>query len=198
MIIYGASGHGKVIADILKKNGFTNISFWDDDPYAKVAGYYVCRPLPTFKEDKIIIAIGNNGARKRINDSNDYQYDRAIHPNSIIGENIIIQDGSVVMAGSIINSSTNIGKHCILNTSCCVDHDCEIGDFVHVAPNATLLGGVKIGIGTFIGAGSTILQGISIGEWAIIGAGAVILQDVPSNAVVVGNPGKILKYNLSI
>lgn len=196
MIIYGASGHGKVIVDILKNNGINNISFWDDDSNAKVTGYEVCRPIKFFDQDKVIIAIGNNYLRRRVYDSNDYKYASAIHPNAIIGENVIVKNGTVVMAGAIINPSTIIGKHCIINTSCCVDHDCKIGSFVHVAPNATLLGGVKIGMGSMIGAGSTILQGVSVGDWAIIGAGAVILQDVPNNAIVVGNPGKIIKYNL--
>uniref|UniRef100_UPI004049C102 acetyltransferase n=1 Tax=Flavobacterium sp. TaxID=239 RepID=UPI004049C102 len=191
MIIYGASGHGKVIADILKKNGISEIVFWDDDIKAVVNGYVVEKPFLFQKSNKIIIAVGNNFVRKEIADTNNFFYGKAIHPNSTIGENVSIQEGTVVMAGAIINSSTRIGKHCILNTSCSIDHDCQIEDYVHVSPNSTLLGGVRVGEGCWIGAGATIIQGISIGKWAIVGAGAVIIRDVPDGVTVVGNPGRI-------
>jgi acetyltransferase EpsM len=193
MIIYGASGHGKVIVDILKKSGIPDILFWDDDINAKVSGYVVEKPFLLHKLDKIIIAVGNNLVRKKIVDSNNFFYGTAIHPNSTISENVSIQEGTVIMAGVIINSSTKIGKHCILNSSCSIDHDCQIEDYVHVSPNSTLSGGVRVGEGCWIGAGATIIQGISIGKWAIVGAGAVIIRDVPDGVTVVGNPGRIKK-----
>lgn len=193
MIIYGASGHGKVIADILKKNDISDIVFWDDNFNAKVSGYKVEKPLSIYDEVRVLIAVGNNLIRKEIVDKSDFSYAKAIHPNAIIAENVSIQDGSVVMAGAVVNPSTTIGKHCILNTSCSIDHDCQIEDYVHVSPNATLSGEVKVGEGSWIGAGATIIQGVSIGKWAIVGAGAVILNDVPDGATVVGNPGRIIK-----
>jgi len=195
MIIYGASGHGKVIADILKKNEVSEIVFWDDDINAKVNGYKVDKPLSINKEGKVIIAVGNNLVRKKIVDTNNFSCATAIHPNAIIAENVSIQEGTVVMAGAIVNPSSNIGKHCILNTSCSIDHDCQIEDFVHVSPNATLTGDVQVGEGAHIGAGAVVIQGIRIGKWATIGVGAVVIRDVPDYAVVVGNPAKIIKYN---
>jgi acetyltransferase EpsM len=195
MIIYGASGHGKVIADILNKKGIFDILFWDDNINTKVNGYCVHKPLLTSEKDSVIVAIGDNFVRKEIVDKNTFNYVSAIHPNAIIAENVTIKEGTVVMAGVIINPSTIIGKHCILNSSCAIDHDCLLHDFVHVSPNATLSGSVQVGEGSWIGAGATIIHGINIGKWAVVGAGAVILKDVPDYAVIVGNPGKIIKYN---
>jgi acetyltransferase EpsM len=195
MIIYGASGHGKVIADILKNKGVSDILFWDDNLNNLVNGYCLNKPLLTSEKDSVIVAIGDNFVRKGIVDKNTFTYVSAIHPNAIIAENVTIQEGTVVMAGVIINPSTIIGKHCILNSACSIDHDCLLYDFVHVSPNATLSGSVQVGEGSWIGAGATIIHGINIGKWAIIGAGAVILNDVPDYAIIVGNPGKIIKYN---
>ena len=103
-----------------------------------------------------------------------------------------IDVGSVVMHNAVIQRNTKIGKHCIINTSSNVDHDCVIGDFVHLAPNTTVCGGVTIGSGTLVGAAAVIIPQISIGSNVTIGAGAVINKDVPDGATVVGNPGKIV------
>jgi len=142
----------------------------------------------------IIIGIGSNTIREKI--SLQYQDDSfvtLIHPNSNISKNFKIGTGSVVVAGVCINNGVFIGNHCIINTCAVVDHDCVINDFVHISPNATLCGDVKIGKGSWVGAGATIIQGIKVGKNAIIGAGSVIIKDIPDNATVVGNPGKIIK-----
>ncbi len=195
MILYGASGHGKVIADILKKSGNPEILFWDDDPQARIEGYEVIQaPKEYSNKDEVILSIGNNAARFNIAAMGIYKWGRAIHPNAIIAENVAIENGSVLMAGVIVNSCTKIGSHCIVNTSGSVDHDCIIESFVHISPNATIAGGVKIGAGAWIGAGAVLIQGIKIGKWAIIGAGAVIIDDIPDYAVVVGNPGRVIKF----
>ena len=98
------------------------------------------------------------------------------------------------MVHAIINPSVSIGKHCIINSGTIIEHDCKIEDFVHICPGASLAGGVEVGEGSMVGIGSTVIQGIKIGKWATIGAGTVIVEDVPDFAVVVGVPGKIIKY----
>ncbi len=198
MILYGASGHGKVIADILKKSGIYEIMFWDDDPQVRIEGYKVVQvPEEYANEDEVILSIGNNATRFKIAGTGIYKWGKAIHPNAIIAENVTIENGSVLMAGVIVNSCTKIGAHCIINTSSSVDHDCIIDSFVHISPNATIAGGVKIGTGAWIGAGAVLIQNIKIGKWAIIGAGSILISDVPDYAVVVGNPGRIIKYTSS-
>lgn len=194
MILIGASGHGKVIADILKLSGEIEIEFWDDNLMAIIDGYTVSIRQNDAPTD-IILSIGNNAARKKIVDnSSSYKYGIALHPASIRAGDILIGRGTVIMAGAVINPGSKIGKHCIVNTAAVVDHDAIIEDYVHISPSATLAGNVTLKEGVWVGAGATIIPGITVGSWAVIGAGAVVIKDVPANAVVVGNPARIVKY----
>ena len=93
-----------------------------------------------------------------------------------------------------MNRGSSIGKHTIINTNATVDHDCHLGDFVHIAPGATLCGGVKVGNGTLIGANATVLPNCKIGKNVSVGAGAVVTTDLPDNVVVAGVPAKIIKH----
>ena len=157
----------------------------------------VFSPVKTIPEaSDTIIAIGNNRIRKRISMAHpNLNYKNAIHPRTVIDQSVFIDDGSVIMASVTINHSTKIGKHCIINTSSSVDHDCKIENYVHVSPGAVLCGGVTASEGAHVGARAVICPNIKIGKWSVIGAGAVIIKDVPDHSVVVGNPGKIIKYN---
>jgi sugar O-acyltransferase (sialic acid O-acetyltransferase NeuD family) len=101
-------------------------------------------------------------------------------------------EGVMIAANATINPLAYLGRGVICNTSSSIDHECIIGDFCHIAPNAVLCGNVKIGKGTFVGANSVIRQGITIGNNVTIGAGTVVIRDIPDNATVVGNPQRIL------
>jgi sugar O-acyltransferase (sialic acid O-acetyltransferase NeuD family) len=197
MILYGASGHGKVIADILIENGIDDIQFWDDVANVKLENFKVITTPLYFSKitDKVIISVGNNATRKKIAEKikSEISFATTRHPASIISKRVSIGQGTVVMAGSTINIDCTIGKHCIINTCTCIDHDCILEDYTHISPNATLCGNVSVGEGTHIGAGSVVIQGINIGKWCTIGAGSVIIKDVPDNSTVVGNPGRIIK-----
>lgn len=194
MYLYGASSHGKVVAEVAEENGYHIIGFIDENKYKnKMLDYQVFHELPLGSID-IIISIGNNKIRKNIADKNTlFNYVTLLHPKSLISKRVSIEEGSVVMSGVSINSSVNIGKHCIINTNSSIDHDCVVEDFVHVSPNAALGGNVYVGEGTHIGLGASVIQGIRIGRWCTIGAGAVIINDIPDGATVVGNPGRIIK-----
>jgi sugar O-acyltransferase (sialic acid O-acetyltransferase NeuD family) len=193
MVLYGASGHGKVIVDILEANGIPIDFVVDDNPnLSELLGYEVHRNLGTYNE--AIIAIGSCKIRKRVvSQLTVNRYLTARHPTAIISPHATIAEGSVVMQGAIIQACTNIGKHCIINTGASVDHDCNLADFVHVAPHATVAGDVEIGEGSWIGAGAVVKQGVKIGSWCVIGAGAVVVKDVPDNITVVGVPAKDIK-----
>ena len=196
MILIGASGHAKVIIDSLEKSNEEINYLVDANPNIKgLAGYKVLKEdgYTPLSDEEHIISIGSNAIRKSLAERFTVPYGWAIHPNAILGDDVSIGQGTVVMAGVIINPSTQIGNHCIINTSSSIDHDCQIEDFVHISPNATLCGTIKIGEGTHIGAGATIIPNLKIGKWATIGAGAVVIKDVPDYAVVVGNPGRIIK-----
>ncbi|WP_291098294.1 MULTISPECIES: acetyltransferase [unclassified Empedobacter] len=194
MYLYGASGHGKVIAEIAEENNILIEAFIDSDQSKnKVLDYTVIHEIPT-KQIDVVISIGQNATRKKIVSNHlQFNYLSLIHPKTTISKRAILGEGSVVMAGASVNSEVNIGKHCIINTNASIDHDCKIDDYVHISPNAALAGNVEVGEGTHIGIGASVIQGIKIGKWCTIGAGAVIIKDVPDGATVVGNPGKIIK-----
>lgn len=197
MILFGASGHAKVILNILELSGESVSFLVDGNPNVKkLNGYPVIHESQfDLAEEPLFISIGNNTIRKKLANKYSGNYGRAIHPKSILDSNVEVGEGTVVMAGAVINNSAIIGNHCIINTSANVDHDCVVGNFAHVSPNATLCGTVSVGEGTHIGAGATVAPNIKIGKWATIGAGSVIISDVPDFAIVVGNPGAIIKYN---
>lgn len=195
MIIYGASGHGKVIEDIIEAMGQKVSRFIDDDESLhEVHGIPVVHSGCDIDEP-LIIAIGNNATRKRLAESLKAHYGTAIHPSAILSRRATIGEGSVVMAGAIIQTDVVVGKHCIINTGVSVDHECQIADYVHLSPHATLCGNVHVGEGTWIGAGTTVIQGIHIGKWAVVGAGSLITEDIPDYALVFGNrPYTVKEY----
>jgi sugar O-acyltransferase (sialic acid O-acetyltransferase NeuD family) len=199
MYLLGGSGHCKVIIDIIQKSNLEVIEgIIDDNPKTDEIFNIpvIMNPKSDFLYSKfLIISIGNNKIRKKIAGQISSSYLTAIHPSSIIATNVIIEEGTVIMAGAILNPDVKVGKHCIVNSGAVVEHDCVLENFVHISPNAALSGNVFIGEGTHVGIGASIIQGVKIGKWVTIGAGTVIINDVPDYAVIVGNPGKIIKYN---
>jgi len=194
MYLVGASGHAKVIINILEERNILIDGLFDRDNTIKsLRGYKVYSESQIIEEHELLIAIGDNFVRKEIaNKFRSNSFGNAIHYKSIIDNSVKFGCGIAVMAGGIINADTKIGDHSIINTNASVDHDCQIGKFVHIGPNATICGGVIIGDETFIGAGSTIIPGIRLGKQIVIGAGTIITKDIPDGSVVVG-VNKIIK-----
>lgn len=192
MYLFGASGHAKVIIEILELQGIEVQGLFDDNPAIKNLLNYPVLPFNEnlLKSSQLIISIGDNNTRQRVVQKINAQYGITIHPKSTISKRSSLGEGTVVMAHAVINSSTQIGKHCIINTAESIDHDCIIGDYTHISPNATLAGNVTIGEGTWIGAGAVIIPGVKIGKWCVVGAGSVVIKDVPDGTKVVGNPGR--------
>lgn len=200
--IVGYSGHSYVCLEIAIQNSFEPIGYYDknlrrNNPYnLEYLGSetYSVPLLPVF------IGIGDNIVRKKVFDlllqNNCNLSINLIHNKSIVASSSSIGLNILVAAGAIINSFTKIGNCCILNTGSIIEHECKIGDFVHVAPGAVLAGNVSVGDRTFIGANSVVKQGVKIGKDVTVGAGTVVLFDIPDNATVVGNPGKIIKTKL--
>lgn len=195
MKLYGASGHAKVIIDILNACGIIIDEIYDDNHNEIVSlhGISVCQPYKTNEE--IIISIGNNAIRKKISESDiANKFGLAVHPSAIVSPYAQIGEGTVVMQGAIIQAGAKIGKHCIINTGAKIDHDCIIGDYVHISPNATLCGNVSVGAGTQIGVGSSIIPGIKIGNWSLICAGSVVTTNIPDNCVAAGNYCQVKRF----
>jgi sugar O-acyltransferase (sialic acid O-acetyltransferase NeuD family) len=196
VLLYGGSGHSKVISSILESMNINVHGIFDDNltltntNILKILGVYD----PNFKLNfPLIISVGDNKSRKRISEIVKHKFAIAIHNSVIIDKNVKLGPGTVLMHNVTLQRDVVIGKHCIINTNASIDHDCFIEDFVHISPSATLCGNVNVGEGAHIGAGATIIPNINIGKWCVIGAGAVITKDVPDYALVVGVPGKIIK-----
>lgn len=189
LIIIGASGHGKVIADIAVKIGYTDIVFLDDnEKITECAGFPVVGKTVQAGDmdgDKIV-AIGNAGIREKIQKT--IETVTLVHPDAIISRRVQIGQGTVVMAGAVINSDVTIGQGCIINTCASVDHDCKIGDYVHVSVGAHVAGTCEIGKGTWIGAGAVVSNNIRIHDDSIVGAGAVVVSNIEQSGTYVGVP----------
>lgn len=200
VIIIGAGGHAKVVADIIEKSGDQIIGFLDDriEKGTKVIGDYKvignlnnkCQLSITNSNYEFIIAIGNNQTRKEISNTPNLKFYTAIHPSAQIGLDVEIKEGTVIMANACINSSAKIGKHCIINTGAIIEHDNKIEDFVHISPNVSLGGTVKIGENTHVGIGSIIKNNITVCKNCTIGAGAVVVKDILKAGTYIGVPAK--------
>lgn len=200
LIIVGASGHGKVIADIAKLNGYKDIVFLDDNEQVKIcSGYPVCgttKDILKYREYDFVVGIGSNEIRRKIQKlliSNELNVVSLVHPMAVVAEDVKIGEGSVVMAGAVINVGSVIGKGCIINTGATVDHDNSIGDFVHISVGSHLAGTVKLGNNIMLGAGSVVINNIDICEDCIIGAGAVVTKNVNDKGIYVGVPAQLIR-----
>ncbi|MGO2358383.1 MAG: acetyltransferase [Mesonia sp.] len=196
--IYGASGHGKVVMDILTSTVVYELAYvFDDDETLqsfKKLKVESATEVEKLQEFPIVFTIGDNKIRKKIVENTKHiTAPPMIHIAAVTSASAILGEGSVVMAGAVINADAHLKKHVIINTGAVVEHDCLLEDYVHISPNAALAGNVHVGEGSHIGIGAQVIQGIKIGKWCSIGAGAVIIKDVPNGATVVGNPGRILK-----
>ena len=195
-LLYGASGHAKVICSIFESMDVIVDSIFDDNNRNKLSNNYkVINGYDSKYEPDlpILISIGDNIIRKRITEKISHSFSTAIHSTSVIDDIAKVGFGTAIFHSVTIQRDAFIGKHCIINTNASIDHDCIINDFVHISPSATLCGSVKVGEGSHIGAGAIIIPNINIGKWCVIGAGAVITNDVPDYSLVVGIPGKIIK-----
>lgn len=199
LLIIGASGHGKVIADIaLKMNKWESIGFLDDDESIKLSmGIEVIgKSSDAFRyvnNCDIFVAIGNNVIREKIQERLEDEgasIPVLIHPETVIGEQVELGAGTVIMARVVINCSTKIGKGSIINTGSTIDHDNLIEDFVHISPGVHTAGTVKIGKGTWLGIGSIISNNVNITSGCKIGAGAVVVKDILEAGTYVGVPAR--------
>ncbi len=193
MIIYGCGGHGKVILEaLLARDGKRNVIFIDDNPQQEEI---LKIPVKAFSEElldgkSVVLAFGNNKLRqqkKELIEEHVHAYASILHPLAYISPSAKVLAGSVILVNSVVNTNTIIGEHCIINTGALIDHDCKIGDYTHIAPNATLCGHVKVGNHTLIGAGVTVTPGVKIGNNVKIAAGITVSKDISDNQTIFTN-----------
>jgi sugar O-acyltransferase (sialic acid O-acetyltransferase NeuD family) len=191
--IIGAGGHAKVVTEVLLKNSKEKLLIFDSSQSKvgkEVQGQRIMHLEDSTLMAKYHIAIGNNKVRNQLYDKyqNENEYFSVISSSSYIALSASINVGSFIAAKTVISADAQIGTGVIINNGAIVEHDCIVGDFSHVAPNATLLGGVKLGRRVFVGAGATVLPGLRIADDVIIGAGAVVLSDILESCTVAGMP----------
>ena len=205
VFVFGASGHAKVVIDILERTPGIEVAFAVDDAAAakgrSICGYRVIggrNELLAQRGEAAagVVTIGDNAARRDAAAwlvAQGFKLQRAIHPAALLARDVTVGDGTVIMAGCVVNTDSVVGANVIVNTGATVDHDCAIGDGVHLAPGCHLCGGVTIGAGSFLGAGTTVVPGIRIGAHAVVGAGSTVLDAVPDGARVAGSPARPLE-----
>lgn len=206
VIIWGAGGHAKVVADILLRTGFTLAGLIDDvRPVRRRASFGETTVLGGATElagayaagiRQGIVGFGDNTRRiaaALVLESLGFKLVCAIHPSAILAMDISVGAGSMIAAGAVLNPSTILGKCVIVNTSASIDHDCVIQDGAHVGPGVTIAGHVEIGGGAWIGIGATVIARKRIGAGAIVGAGSVVIDDVPEGVVVMGVPARVTR-----
>lgn len=203
LAILGASGHGRVVAEVALSSSWDSVEFYDDS-YADKSEFdnlYIHGDFQKLLEnadfyDGFHVAIGHNQTRaNKLNQLLRFKLHcpNIISPSAIISQSASLGVGISIMPNVVINAKTIVSDAVILNTSCSVDHDCKIYTGVHISPGAHLAGNVSIGNCSWIGIGSTIIQNKIIGDNSIIGAGSVVINDIPSNVTAVGSPSKIIK-----
>lgn len=210
MIFWGATGQAKVLHECMRDTGLKLVALFDNNPnlgspFEEVPLYFGKKGFEDWMARSsfngqigFLVAIGGDKGKDRIEILEYLELHGLIpliakHPTAFIAYNAQIGAGSQVLANSAVCIETIIGRGCIINTGATVDHECRLGDGVHIAPGAHLAGCVEVDAYAIIGTGAVVLPRLKIGEGAIVGAGAVVTSDVLPYSVVVGNPAKVIR-----
>ena len=193
--VYGAGGHSFAVIELIRAlKEYTPTSIVDDKPNRDtILGIPVKKFKGKDSAKTSVISIGNNKFRKKVFEKLSADFPTFVHPSAVVYPSATIGQGCVVFPNCVIDADVHLDDFCIVNNNATVSHNVSVGKFVHIAIQASIAGGVLIGEGTLVGAGSIILPEIKIGKWVTIGAGAVVTKDIPDNALVYGNPAKIIK-----
>ena len=207
LIIFGAGGHSKVVADAAIEAGMEVTGFVDDRAALDLFGNPILSTIEDFmarlrvaaakgeaETIEFIVAMGDNATRKRVFDellSLGQHPVSVVHPKATVSKDATVEDGTYVGAEAVINPKAYVGENAIINTRATVEHDCTVGAHAFVAPHAVMCGDSRLGEGALLGASATLGVGLSVGEWTRIGEGAVVKKDIGANVVAVGVPAEV-------
>lgn len=205
LIVFGAGGHAKVVIDLVERQREYDIAGLAEDNPARKGSSFFGYPILGTRADlrallapglhHAIVAVGDNAARAAIAAElaqQGWSFASAVHPQACVGRGVNLGPGCVVMAGCVINADARLGAHVIVNTAATVDHDCRIGDAVHLAPGCHLCGGVSVGAHSLLGVGSSVTPGVKIGSAVLVAAGATVIRDVADGAKISASPAKAI------
>ena len=207
LIIFGAGGHARVVADLAKLMGFHVQGFIDtvnpDRASEEFSGSIILGGMEAAEESTVrqaVIAFGDNAARLALLEQlleQGWELPVLVHPSAVVSESAVFGAGTVVMAQSCVQAGAKLGMGCIVNTGAIAEHDGDYGDGVHLAPRACVCGTVKIGRGVFIGAGSVVRERLAIGSRVRVGAGSVVINDLPDGCLAYGVPARVIEMAAS-
>jgi sugar O-acyltransferase (sialic acid O-acetyltransferase NeuD family) len=200
LALLGASGHGKVVADLAKLVGWQSVQFFDDawpcfsgNGHWPVVGDTAALLGQLGQFDGVLVTIGQCATRWQKQEALRTAGARIVslvHPRACVSGLAKVGNGSVVMAGAVINVDALLGEACIINTGATVDHDCQLAHAVHISPGAHLSGDVRVGACSWVGVGAAVRQGVRIGANVLVGAGAVVVKPVGDGLTVTGCPAR--------
>jgi sugar O-acyltransferase (sialic acid O-acetyltransferase NeuD family) len=205
VVVYGASGHGKVVADALLASGTAVLGFVDDSAHllgARVLGLpvlggsaWLTREAP-HGDVYVALGIGENRARRLIAGrccSWGAHLLAVVHPRATISASARVAEGAVIMAGAVVNAEADIQEGAIVNTGAIVEHESVVGEYAHVSPNAAMGGTTRLGELSQLGIGASVLPTITVGARTIVGAGAVVARNLPEGVVAFGVPARVAR-----
>lgn len=197
VVVLGAGGHAKIVIATLREAGFQVVTVLDDDPSkrgASVLGALISGPLSALStyRDCAVIAIGENRKRRELAQRfPGREWPVVVHPFAVVDGSAHLGPGTLVCAGGVVQPEARVGSHCIVNTGATIDHDCVLGDYVHVAPGSHLAAGVRLDEGVLLGVGGVVRPGAAVGAWTVVGAGGVVVDDLPAGVTAVGVPAAV-------
>lgn len=197
LVLVGAGGHARVVADAARLSGWDILGFLDDQDPSSFPNMHILGRITEIERYSgrfaMAIGVGSNATRKRIMNSISAQWETIVHPTAVVSSDVSLGEGTVVLANAVVNPGSELGKGCIINTAATIDHDCIIEDYVHISPGVHLAGQVKVGEKSWIGIGAIAKNGVEICQSVTVGAGAVVVNNIIFEGIYVGVPAQPVK-----
>ena len=207
IVLWGAGGHAKVVAQSLRRDGRWRVHGFIDDLNPQRAGEAFAgatelggrAALAEAREagiEALALVFGNNAARLALASelgALGWRFPAIVDPRSTVADDVMLGEGSYIAAGAVLQPGARIGVQTIVNTGAIVEHDCRVGDGVHLCPRVCLAGHVEVGSGAWVGAGAVVRDRVSVGDAAFVGIGALVIADVPAGWLVHGHPARLIR-----